>query len=127
MRYLIDLSGKIVYSTDSAEQDLSTWDKVISGEHIETTTPDFTIAGNERYKPNVEIVSQRQLRLWLLRNKQKTDADIRAMLVGNDEGLIEWEFESEINKAHPLVQSLGSALGMSVEDIDQAFIGAKQI
>ena len=66
--------------------------------------------------------TRRQLRLWLVRNGHSlaaVDAAIDAMPEpGRSEALIEWQDASEYDIAHPTVQDIGAALGIT--DLAQA-------
>jgi hypothetical protein len=46
-----------------------------------------------------------------------TAAQVEAALAGNEMGLIDWEFQTEVRRSSPLVQSVGAALGLSVDDL----------
>ena len=71
-------------------------------------------------------ITRRQLRLWLLR-KGKTDADVRAVIAAIPDptqraaALIEWEDATTYERGHPLIASLGAALGFTAEQMDAGF------
>lgn len=71
-------------------------------------------------------ISRRQLRLWLL-TQGKTDADVRAAIgaipdpVARAAALIEWEDSTTYDRTHPLVTTLGAALGFSAEAMNAGF------
>ncbi len=46
-----------------------------------------------------------------------TAAQVEAALADNPMALIDWEFQTEVRRASPLVQSVGAALGVSVDDL----------
>jgi hypothetical protein len=46
-----------------------------------------------------------------------TAAQVEAALADNPMGLIDWEFQTEVRRSSPLVQSVGAALGLSVDDL----------
>jgi hypothetical protein len=86
------------------------------------------VVGNCRIDPDFvppppASVTQRQLRLQLL-TLGVTDAAVRASLAGNEAGLIEWEFASEVRRDHRLVGQLGAVLGLTSAQIDDAFRAA---
>lgn len=68
-------------------------------------------------------LSPRQLRLGLVRNGialASVEAAIEAMPVGSaqDEARIEWEYAPAFRRMHPLISAVGSAVGLSDEQID---------
>ena len=71
-------------------------------------------------------ITPRQIRLWLL-SAGIRDADVRALLLGNEAALIEWEFAPVVHRAHPLVAQLGTALGFNSGQIDAAFRAASTL
>ena len=48
-----------------------------------------------------------------------TAAQVEAALADDPMGLIDWEFQTEVHRSSPLVQSVGAALGLSVDDLGQ--------
>ena len=46
-----------------------------------------------------------------------TAAQVEAALADNPMALIDWEFQTEVRRSSPLVQSVGAALGVSVDDL----------
>lgn len=75
-------------------------------------------------------ITARQLRLWLA----------GAGILGEVEGLIaglpepqrtmagiEWEFSISYERNHPLVIQLGTALGMTSQDLDTAWVNASKL
>jgi hypothetical protein len=46
-----------------------------------------------------------------------TAAQVEAALAGNEMALIDWEFQTEVRRSSALVQSVGAALGLSVDDL----------
>ena len=84
----------------------------------------------ETLTPNT--ISARQIRLWLLQNgislqmvadaiNSITDPSVR------DSVSIEWEYAPYIERNHPMLISLGQALGLSEADIDRGFTEAVNI
>lgn len=74
-------------------------------------------------------ISPRQIRLWLVENGISLNAVDVAINGIEDELLrektkIEWEFSPYVERNHPMINTLGVALGLSSEQIDQAFIEA---
>ncbi len=89
--------------------------------------PQELIDLEEQEKINSLKITQRQLRLWLLRNKNKSASDIKALLVDNEEALIEFEYASMFERKHPLFDEVGAMLEMTSDDLNQMFIEAKGI
>lgn len=77
----------------------------------------------------IPACTPRQIRLWLL-SAGVTDDMVRAQIdaipdaTERARALIEYEYATEFRRDHPLVQILGSALGLSATQIDQAFRAA---
>jgi hypothetical protein len=46
-----------------------------------------------------------------------TATQVEAALADNPMGLIDWEFQTDVHRSSPLVQSVGAALGLSVDDL----------
>lgn len=44
-----------------------------------------------------------------------------------DEARIEWQYATELRRAHPLVEALGPTLGLTDEEIDALFVEAAKI
>lgn len=79
----------------------------------------------------VLTLTARQMRLWLL-SAGLGDEAVRARLAAIPDAtqraasLIEWEYSVEIHSNHPLVLSIGAALGLSGAQLRAAFTaGAK--
>lgn len=68
-------------------------------------------------------VTRRQL-LLALYGAGITRSQIAAMLAGNEPALIEYEEALTFRRDHPLIASLGGALQMDSEQIDQLFLQA---
>ena len=73
----------------------------------------------------VRVVSMRQARLALLQSNLlfQVEAAIAAIEdAGQRQAVqIEWEYAAEVNRAHPWVQSLATALGMTEKQLDDLF------
>lgn len=79
-----------------------------------------------------QTVSARQVRLWLIRNGfslTQVDAAIDGIqdTLTRESVRVEWEYAPYIERNHPMLLPLASALGLSNEQIDQAFIEANNI
>jgi hypothetical protein len=74
-----------------------------------------------------ESITPWQLRTWLLQRKGITPDQVIALLSGiadpiaRAQAMIDWDYPSEIRRDHPLIGTLGAALGLSSSDVDQAF------
>lgn len=70
-------------------------------------------------------ITPRQARLLLL-DMKKLD-DIEAYLEGDRRSKIEWEFANEILRDSYLITNVGTALGLTPEQIDDMFISANKL
>ena len=73
----------------------------------------------------ITVVTMRQARLALLQSNLlfQVEAAIAAIEdAGQRQAVqIEWEYAAEVNRAHPWVQSLAAALGLTAEALDALF------
>ena len=137
----------LYYNTDNYEiKDLS--DELMSG-WIENDNPkkDKWILlpekpGNDYYWNNgvwtqyqvsvPESVSARQIRLWLINNGiqliqvEQAINNIQDPMV-RETTKVEWEYAPYVERNHPMLIPLGVALGLTSEQIDQAFVEASNI
>lgn len=79
-----------------------------------------------------QIVSARQVRIWLIQNGillSQVDTAIDSIQdpTVRDITRVEWEYAPYIERNHPMLIPLGAALGLTNEQIDQAFIEASNI
>ena len=76
----------------------------------------------------IPAITARQLRLWLLSQSvalADVDAAIAALPAEQREpARVEWEYSTEYERGHPLIESIGDALGFTDEEIDAGFIEA---
>ena len=77
-------------------------------------------------------VSARQIRLWVLRqgiSLAAVDAAIDAIpdQLQRDSVRVEWDYAPYVERTHPMLVPLAAALGLSEEQVDQAFIEAAGI
>ena len=92
----------------------------------------YTPPTQEEIRASMAPLSARQLRLGLINNgltlAQVTDA-IEAMPAGpeKDAARIEWEYATTYNRTHPLIASVGGALGLTDEQIDTMWTAAKSL
>jgi hypothetical protein len=77
-------------------------------------------------------VSARQIRLWLLRqgiSLAAVDAAIDAIpdQLQRDSVRVEWDYSGYVERTHPMLIPLAAALGLTEQQVDQAFIEAAGI
>lgn len=77
-------------------------------------------------------ISPRQIRLWLVTHGidlSNVDTVINAIVDDTlrEKTKIEWEFAPYVERNHPMIDALGSALNLTNEQIDQAFIEAARL
>lgn len=66
------------------------------------------------------VCTPRQIRLWL--NNHNLLSSVEAAVDSADEVTkIEWKYAIEFRRDHPMLQSIGSALGLSSSDMDSLF------
>lgn len=83
----------------------------------------------EEVRAAMPPLSARQLRLGLVSNGISTaqvQTTLEAMVAGPDKekALIEWEYATTFNRTHPLISTVGAALGLTDEQIDAMWQGA---
>jgi hypothetical protein len=97
---------------------------------VETVrTPEDDIVPPE---PTPATVSARQIRLWLIRQgvpMAAVDAAIDAITdeLKRDSVRVEWEYAPYVERSHPMLIPLAAALGLTEQEVDQAFAEAAQI
>lgn len=74
----------------------------------------------------IPAITARQLRLWLFSQNILSTVEQMITDIGGA-AKIEWEYATEYNRTHPMVIQLGTALGMTSEQLDQVFITAATI
>jgi hypothetical protein len=79
-----------------------------------------------------ESVSARQIRLWLIRHGvslSQVDAAIASIpdQLQRDSVQVEWEYAPYVERTHPMLIPLATALGLTEAQVDQAFIEAAGI
>lgn len=77
-------------------------------------------------------ISPRQIRLWLINHGislSTVDTTISGIEneVLRETTKIEWEFSPYVERNHPMINTLGASLGLTGEQIDQAFITANNL
>lgn len=83
-------------------------------------------------QPSPATVSARQMRLWLVRHgvaMSAVDAAIDAIPDGQQrqEVRIEWGHAPYVERSHPMLVPLAAALGLTEQQVDQAFVEASTI
>jgi hypothetical protein len=76
-----------------------------------------------------ESVSARQIRLWLIRNgvslaQVESAIDAIPDQLQRDSVRVEWDYAPYIERTHPMLIPLAAALGLTEQQVDQAFIEA---
>jgi hypothetical protein len=76
-----------------------------------------------------ESVSARQIRLWLVRNGvplTSVDAAIDSIpdQLQRDSVRVEWDYAPYVERSHPMLVPLAAALGLTEQQVDQAFTEA---
>lgn len=106
---------------------------VIDGLHTwHVRDEDGNIVGIDQspYLPGEEpvpaSVSARQIRLWLVRHGVSlaaVDAAIAAIpdAQQRDEVRVEWDYAPYVERSHPMLLPLAAALGLTLEQVDDAF------
>jgi len=97
-----------------------------AGYVVTERTPEDDIVPPE---PTPATVSARQIRLWLLGrgvSMAAVDAAINAIpdAAQRDSVRVEWEYAPYVERSHPMLVPLASALGLTEEQVDQAFVDA---
>lgn len=85
--------------------------------------------------PNIiipESVSARQVRIWLIQHGISLAAVETAIDAIQDPTLkeitkVEWEYAPYIERNHPMLVPLAQALGLTQDQLDQAFVEAQNI
>jgi hypothetical protein len=76
-----------------------------------------------------ESVSARQIRLWLVAHGVSLAAVESAIdaipdALQRDSVRVEWEYAPYVERSHPMLVPLAAALGLTEEQVDQAFVEA---
>jgi hypothetical protein len=82
--------------------------------------------------PPTVTISARQIRLWLIRQGialAAVDAAIEAIpdQMTRETVQVEWEYAPYVERSHPMLIPLAAALGLTEDQVDQAFIEAALI
>lgn len=100
-----------------------------SGFVVTERTPEDDIVPPE---PPPATVSARQIRLWLLRQGiplAAVDAAVDAIpdQLQRDSVRVEWDYAPYVERTHPMLIPLAAALGLTEQQVDQAFAEAATI
>ena len=98
----------------------------------ESDLPAGWIPAPQPPQPVPESVTPYQFRSWCLTHGvslSQIDALIAAIPDETQRELVQvaWEYGLEVRRSHPMIESFGSALGLTDEQIDQAFREAAEI
>ena len=82
--------------------------------------------------PVPESISARQIRLWLIRHGislSQVDSAINEIpdQLQRDSVRVEWDYAPYVERSHPMLIPLAAYLGLTEEQVDQAFIEAVNI
>ena len=77
-------------------------------------------------------ISPRQIRLWFINNNislASVESAINSISdpILREKTLVEWEYSPYVERNHPMIEVLGSVLGLNPQQIDQAFITASEL
>lgn len=78
----------------------------------------------ERQELNLLSLTKREVFLAIYRDKGITPEQIKAMIT-NPEALIEFDYSEKFYRGNPLIDSIGSALGYTTEQLDYLFKNAQ--
>jgi hypothetical protein len=116
---------------------ITTYIGIVQGLHTwEVTDENGVVIGvnqSESLSPVVpESVSARQIRLWLVRHgislsQVETAIDSIQDIMQRDSVRVEWEYAPYVERSHPMLVPLASALGLTEQQVDIAFIEASSI
>lgn len=84
-------------------------------------------SAKEQEKINNLTITQRQLRLYLLREKALTEENIINLLQGNSEAIIEFNYASVFLRSNPMFNAVGALLSMTPQEINTMFVEAKKL
>lgn len=125
--------GILPVVSDTPAQPVNTYEDI--SQRLITIT-DNSVSVVRTWLPNQQIIpetiSARQIRLWLVDHNISLSNVINTINTIEDvslreKTLIEWEFAPYVERTHPLLDTLGQALGLSSQQINQAFIEASML
>lgn len=77
-------------------------------------------------------ISARQIRLWLIKNNfslsniETAINNISDQII-RDMTIVEWEYAPYVERNHPMVNAIANALGLTQDQVDDAFIEAYEL
>lgn len=109
------------------EHEAEFWQKANTGDYGVIAA--FIPPTVEELRAAMPSLTARQLRLGLVSNGislSSVTATIGGMSAGpdKDKAQIEWEYASTFNRMHPLIATVGAALGLNEEEIDNMWLAA---
>ncbi len=78
-------------------------------------------------QPDNEVISPRQMRLYLLQKFGISSEQLDALVAGNETAKIELEYAIEINKQNPLIIEFAKQLGLDAPAITTMFNEAQTL
>jgi len=100
------------------------WENALAGTY--GPIAEFTPPTSEELRANFPALSPRQLRLGLL-SIGITEGDVEGLLAGDPAGLVEWQYATQYNRTHPLIDALGVQLQITPEQIDALWTWASEL
>ncbi|NRQ13471.1 hypothetical protein [Ensifer sesbaniae] len=119
--------GMSVHAIRQYEHEAEFWDSATSG-GFGPIAP-YATPTDEKMRASMPPLTARQLRLGLLNAgiaPSVVTATIGGMSAGpdKDKALVEWEYATTFNRIHPLIATVGAALGLSDVQIDAMWMAA---
>lgn len=130
LEYLHPIYGWIattVSPTDPEPVGRSLYDLAIAG-----TVEPYEPPTAEELRAGLPTLTARQLRLGLITNgimPSQVQSAIEAMPPGADreKALVEWEYASSFDRLHPLIATVGAALGLTDAQVDAMWTAAASL
>lgn len=109
------------------EHEAEFWQKALAGDYGAIAA--FVQPTVEELRAALPSLTARQLRLGLVSNGislSSVTVTIGVMPAGpdKDKAQIEWEYASTFNRMHPLIGTVGAALGLNDQQIDNMWLAA---
>lgn len=127
MAYSFEIENPIATVDDETWNKYCTTDKwdIIDGKFTDiTNTPEYIEKQKEKEKKELGMKSltKREVFLAIYRDKGITPEQIRSKIGNNQEALIEFDYANDYYRFNPLIDSIGTSLGYTEEDINYLFI-----
>lgn len=130
---ILKAAGFLTVRSDTPEQPKNSTEDISKRViNIDGNVVDIIRTWTPIVSPVSNTISARQIRLWLVDNNISLTS-VKAAINGivderlREKTLVEWEYAPYIERNHPLLDTLGKALGLTPEQIDAAFEQAAQI